>query len=60
MTDDLLRALVLVSVGLAAALLLRRPVRRAFGAGPAFTVWALPWLLALAPWLPLHYHAVGK
>lgn len=41
-----------VSIGLAGALMLRKHVRRAFGAGPAFTLWLLPLLLAALPWLP--------
>ncbi len=41
-----------VTFGLAGVLMLRKPVRRAFGAGPAFTLWLLPVLLAALPWLP--------
>ena len=41
------------SFGLAIVLLLRKPMRLAFGAGPAFTLWCLPLLLAAIPWLPL-------
>ncbi len=44
--------LLYLTLGLALALLGRRPLRRLFGAGPAFTVWLLPPLLALLPWLP--------
>jgi len=40
------------TLGLALVLLLRRPARRVFGAGPAFTLWLLPLVLALAPLLP--------
>ena len=52
MTDMLLRMLGWTTVGLLLALLVRKPVRRAFGAGPAFTLWLLPMVLALAPLLP--------
>jgi TonB family protein len=40
------------TLGLALVLLLRRPARRVFGAGAAFTLWLLPVVLALAPLLP--------
>lgn len=53
MTDPLLRTLLGATLGLALVLLLRRPGRRAFGAGPAFALWLLPPVLALAPLLPL-------
>ncbi len=43
--------LLYVSLGLACVLVVRKPVRRLFGAGPAFTLWLLPWLLAALPWL---------
>lgn len=52
MNAMLLRMLLTTTVGLAMVLLLRKPMRRAFGAGPAFTLWALPLLLAAMPWLP--------
>lgn len=52
MTEILLRMLCGATLGLALVLLLRRPARRAFGAGPAFTLWLLPIALALAPLLP--------
>lgn len=52
MTDVLLRILCGATLGLALELLLRRPARRVFGAGPAFTLWLLPLVLALAPLLP--------
>ncbi|WHZ18557.1 MAG: Ferric siderophore transport system, periplasmic binding protein TonB [Rhodanobacteraceae bacterium] len=52
MIDVLLRMLLGVTLGLVLVLLLRRPVRRVFGAGPAFTLWLLPIVLALAPLLP--------
>ncbi|MBU6246702.1 MAG: TonB family protein [Xanthomonadaceae bacterium] len=42
-----------VTLGLAVALALRRPVRRLLGAGPAFTLWLWPLLLAFVPWLPM-------
>lgn len=49
----LAQALLQVTLGLACVLLARRPARRLCGAGPAFTLWCLPVLLALAPWLPM-------
>lgn len=52
MADLLLRMLVYVTCGVLLVLLLRRPARRVFGAGPAFTLWLLPVVLALAPLLP--------
>lgn len=52
MTDLLLRMLLGVTSGLAFVLLARKPVRRVFGATPAFTLWLLPVLLAFAPLLP--------
>jgi TonB family protein len=48
MIDELL----FVSLGLLLALTCRKPAKRAFGAGPAFTVWLLPLLLATLPGLP--------
>ena len=48
----MLDMLLYVTMGLALALLLRKPARRLFGAGPAFTLWLLPLLLATLPWLP--------
>jgi TonB family protein len=45
--------------GLALVLLLRRPARRMFGAAPAFTLWLLPMLMALAPLLPRTLVASG-
>ncbi len=45
--------LLYFTLGLLLVLLLRRPVRHLFGAGPAFTLWLWPWLLAALPWLPL-------
>lgn len=57
MSDVLLHALMLVTLGLVAVLLLRRPVCRLSGAGAAFTLWALPFLLIAAPWLPLSWYA---
>jgi TonB family protein len=44
--------LIYVSVGLLLALVCRRPARRLFGAGPAFTLWLLPLLLATRPYWP--------
>lgn len=53
----MIASLVDVTLGLTLVLLLRRPVRRLFGAGPAFTLWLLPPMLAAVPWLPtLHPH----
>ena len=52
MTELLLRMLLGVTLGLALLLVLRRPARRVFGAGPAFTLWLLPIVLMLAPLLP--------
>lgn len=52
MTDVLLRMLCGATLGLALVLLLRRPARRVFGAGAAFTLWLFPLVLALAPLLP--------
>jgi len=48
----LMRMLVGVTLGLALVLLLRRTARRMFGAGAAFTLWLLPAVLALAPFVP--------
>lgn len=44
--------LLYVTLALAAVLILRRLARRLFGATPAFTLWLLPPLAALLPWLP--------
>ncbi|MGH8113929.1 MAG: M56 family metallopeptidase, partial [Rhodanobacteraceae bacterium] len=52
MTDTLLRMLLWITLGLVLVLLLRRSARQLFGAGPAFTLWLLPFVLALAPLLP--------
>lgn len=52
MAELLMRMLAGATLGLALVLLLRRPARRVFGAGPAFTLWLLPLVLALAPLLP--------
>lgn len=52
MTELLLRMLVGATLGLVLVLLLRRPSRWTVGAGPAFTLWLLPAVLALAPLLP--------
>lgn len=52
MNTMLLRMLITTSFGLALALLLRKPMRHLFGAGPAFTLWCLPVLLAAMPWIP--------
>ena len=52
MIETLLRMLCGATLGLGLVLLLRRPVRCVFGAGPAFTLWLLPIALMLAPLLP--------
>jgi TonB family protein len=52
MNAILLRMLLMSTLGLLLVLVLRKPMRRIFGAGPAFTLWALPLLLAATPWLP--------
>lgn len=52
MAELLMRMLASVTLGLALVLLLRRPARRLFGAGAAFTLWLLPLVLALAPLSP--------
>jgi TonB family protein len=44
--------LLYVTLGLALVLAIRKPARQWFGAGPAFTLWLLPPLLAVLPWLP--------
>ena len=46
------RTLLCETLGLAMVLLLRKPMRRMFGAGPALALWWLPLLLAAMPWLP--------
>ena len=52
----LLRTLLSVTAALAIVLLARKPVRRLFGVGPAFTLWSLPLVLAAIPWLPAPPH----
>lgn len=52
MNDVLWHLLPWSTLGLLLALSLRRPLRRVFGASPAFTLWALPPLFCLLPWLP--------
>jgi TonB family protein len=52
MIDVMLRTLCGATLGLALVLSLRRPARRMFGAGPAFTLWLLPIVLVLALLLP--------
>ncbi|OOG57339.1 M56 family metallopeptidase [Rhodanobacter sp. C03] len=44
--------LLYVTFGLLLVLTLRWLARQWFGAGPAFTLWLLPPLLAMLPWLP--------
>jgi len=56
MTTPLLRMLLFVTAALGVVLLARRPARRLFGAGPAFTLWCLPVVLAAIPWLPAATH----
>jgi TonB family protein len=53
MNAMLLWMLLTSSLGLVMVLLMRKPMRRIFGAGPAFTLWCLPPLLAVAPLMPL-------
>ncbi|HZX71954.1 MAG TPA: TonB family protein [Rhodanobacter sp.] len=58
----MLAMLLYVTLALALVLMLRRPARRLFGAAPAFTLWLLPPLLALLPWLPAvpsHWYEVA-
>lgn len=52
MDATVLRSLLLTTIGMVFVLLARRPLRRAFGADPAFLLWLLPPLLASLPWLP--------
>ncbi|MDW2980854.1 TonB family protein [Rhodanobacter sp. KK11] len=47
-----MRSLLLVTLAMIVVLLARRPLRRSVGAGPAFTLWLLPPLVAVLPWLP--------
>lgn len=47
-----MRSLLLVTLAMIVVLLARRPLRRSVGAGPAFTLWLLPPLVAMLPWLP--------
>lgn len=51
----MLTTLLYATVGSALVLILRLPMRRLFGATPAFTLWLLPPLLALLPSLPAAY-----
>lgn len=48
----MLASLIDLSAGLLLVLALRKPARRLFGAGPAFTLWLWPALLGALPWLP--------
>ncbi|HKR77194.1 MAG TPA: TonB family protein [Rhodanobacter sp.] len=52
MDTFLLRSLLFATAALILVLLARRPVRRFFGAGPAFTLWLLPVLAMALPGLP--------
>ena len=52
MNDILWHLLPWSTLGLLLVLLLRRPLRHAFGASPAFALWILPPLFCLLPWLP--------
>lgn len=45
-------SLALCSVGLLLVLMARKPAQRLLGASPAFSLWLLPILLAITPWLP--------
>jgi beta-lactamase regulating signal transducer with metallopeptidase domain len=45
--------LLYLTLGLALVLVWGKPARRLFGAGPAFTLWRLPLMLAVLPWLPM-------
>jgi TonB family protein len=53
MNAMLLRILLAATIGLAMVLALRKPIRHAFGAGPAFTLWVLPCVMAVTPCLPM-------
>lgn len=44
--------LLYATLGLVLVLAARKPARRLFGAAPAFTLWLLPPLLSVLPWLP--------
>ena len=55
MTEVLLKVLLDSTIGLVLVLLLRRPARRLFGAGPAFTLWLLSGVLAFATLLPQRF-----
>lgn len=48
----MLASLIDLSAGLLLVLALRKPARKLFGAGPAFTLWLWPVLLGALPWLP--------
>jgi TonB family protein len=48
----MLASLIDLSIALLLVLALRKPARRLFGAGPAFTLWLWPALLGALPWLP--------
>ncbi len=48
----MLANLIDLSAGLLLVLALRKPARKLFGAGPAFTLWLWPVLLGALPWLP--------
>ncbi|MGY3040540.1 TonB family protein [Rhodanobacter sp. TND4EL1] len=52
MDSTVLQSLLLSTLAFCVVLLVRRPVRRCLGAGPAFTLWVLPLLLTALPWLP--------
>src|ERR1700744_1401262 len=52
MNDILWHLLPWSTLGLLLVLLLRRPLRHAFGASPAFVLWGLVPLFCLLPWLP--------
>lgn len=50
--NTLIESLLLGCAGVLLAWVLRRPLRRFAGPGPAFCLWLLPALLAVMPWLP--------
>lgn len=51
--DELLRANIAASLGILLVLAIRQPMRRAFGAQIAYSLWLLPPLIAAASLLPL-------
>ena len=53
MSATLLHALLGITMGLLIVLAFRKPVRHAFGANAACSLWVLPWLLGALAWFPL-------